>query len=82
MGTGKSLRGMNVAAMGILRGNTTITGQIVDSGIVNTEIETRPALGYRQGRPKPENWNSMTKRQRANWYKRKSGEDEWTTRET
>ncbi len=72
----------NVAAMGILMGSTTVTGQIVGSGIVNTEIETRGALGHRQGRPKPANWKLMTKRQRANWYKRENGEDEWTTSET
>ena len=63
--------------MGILMGSsTTIIGQIVGGGIVHTEIETRPAFGHRQGRPKPENWNLMTNGQRANWYKRKSGKDE------
>ena len=75
--------GTNVAAMGILMGSsTTIIGQNVGSGIVHTEIETRPALGYRQGRPKPENWKVMTKTQRTHWYKRKSGEDGWSTRVT
>jgi len=64
--------GTNVAAMGILMGSTTITGQIVGSEIVNTEIETRGALVHRQSIPKPANWKLMTKGQRTNWYKRKS----------
>ena len=63
----------NVAAMGILMGSsTTIIGQIVGSGIVHTEIETRPAFGLRQGRPKPANWGGLTKRQRRNWYMHKN----------
>jgi hypothetical protein len=53
-------------------GGTTDTGQTVGSGIVNTEIETRGALGHRQSIPKPANWKFMTKTQRTNWYKRKS----------
>ena len=68
----EGITGMNVAAMGILMGSTTVTGQIVGSGIVNTEIETRGALGQRQGRPKPANWKFMTKTQQRHWYKRKS----------
>ena len=69
--------------MGILMGSsTTVTGQIVGSGIVNTEIETRAAHEHRQSRTKPANWKVMTKTQRTNWYKRKSGEDEWSTRVT
>ena len=43
--------------MGILMGSsTTVTGQIVGSGIVNTEIETRAAHEHRQSRTKPANW--------------------------
>ena len=75
--------GTNVAAMGILMGSsTTVTGQIVGSGIVNTEIETRGAHGYRQSRTKPAKLKVMTKTQRTHWYKRKSGEDGWSTRAT
>ena len=53
-------------------GGTTVTGHIVDSGIVNTEIETRGALVHRQSIPKPANWKLMTKGQQRHWYKRKN----------
>ena len=49
-----------------------VLGTNVGSGIVSTEIETHGTLGHRQGRPKPENWNVMTKRQRRNWYMHKN----------
>ena len=71
----EGITGTNVAAMGILMGSTTVTGQIVGSGIVNTEIETCGILVRRQSISKrPPHWNDMTKRQKLNWKKRNQRE--------
>ena len=74
--------GTNTATMGILMGSTTVTEQTVGSGTINIEIEMRAAHEHRQSRTKPANWKVMTKTQRTHWYKRKSGEDGWSARET